>query len=291
MELAAFGGVVLSAVLHVAWNCIARSQRAEPLSAWLLATAGALVIVPPAAACWIGGAGALAPAVVGWAALAGAIETVAFVALTSGYRASDLSLVYPLSRGLAPLVAAAAGGVSAGERVGARELGAMAVVLAGAAWLAASAGRTLGPAARSSGVRWAALSAASVAGYHVCDRAALAHPSQPATWPYFLVMQLFLVAFLSAWLLARRELTRAAVRRVAPLVRRVVLGGVLMQGGYWLVLLALEQGASSLVVATRNLGIPLSLAAGALLFHERVDARRWTAALLITGGVLLLAMP
>lgn len=298
MTAAAFGLVLLSAALHVAWNTLARSRRDEPLLSWLLATAGAVVLVPPFVVRWLQGAPPLAREVVGFAALSGVVETVAFLALTAGYRASDLSLIYPLSRGLAPVLAAAAGTFVASERIGAGELGAIAVVLAGAAWLAflrprgAASEAAAGATARASrwrGVGFAALCACGVAGYHLSDRAALHHSSQPDTWSYFLVMQLFLVGFISAWLIVRRELTGAALRRVVPLVPRMLLGGALMQSGYWLVLLALKQGASSLVVATRNLGIPLSLAVGALLFHERVDARRWSAALLITAGVLLLA--
>lgn len=304
VTLTAFGLVLLSAALHVAWNTLARAKRDEPLLSWLLATAGAVVLVPPFVLSWLQGAAPLAREVVGFAALSGAVETVAFLALTAGYRTSDLSLIYPLSRGLAPVLAAAAGAFVASERIDGGELLAVAVVLAGAAWLAfmspsapassvASSGATSSGAPASArrwrGVGFAALCACGVAGYHLSDRAALHHASQPDTWCYFLVMQLFLVGFMSLWLLARRELTLVALRRAVPLVPRMLLGGALMQSGYWLVLLALKQGASSLVVATRNLGIPMSLAVGALLFHERVDARRWCAALLITAGVLLLA--
>ncbi len=300
VTLAAVSLVLLSAALHVAWNTLARAKRDEPLLSWLLATAGVVVLVPPVIVRWLQGAAPLAGEVVGFAALSGAVETVAFLALTAGYRTSDLSLIYPLSRGLAPVLAAAAGAFVASERIGGSERLAIAVVLAGATWLAfmspparatgaAAAQAATAGAARWRGVGFATLCACGVAGYHLFDRAALHHASQPDTWCYFLVMQLFLVGFMSAWLLVRRELTLVALRRVVPLVPRMLLGGALMQSGYWLVLLALKQGASSLVVATRNLGIPMSLAVGALLFHERVDARRWCAALLITAGVLLLA--
>jgi drug/metabolite transporter (DMT)-like permease len=286
---AAFGLVLLSAALHVAWNTIARSQRSEPLNAWLLATAGVIVLLPPFLIRGLQGAAPLAPEVLGYAALSGAIETVAFLALTAGYRTSDLSLIYPLSRGLAPVVAAAVGAFAASDHVSRGELGSIGVILAGAAWLALHATSGLSGAARTSGIKWSFVSACSVAGYHLSDRAALNHASQPDTWRYFFTMQLFLVLFTSTWLLARRVLTREALKRVAPLAGRALIGGAVMQVGYWLVLLALKQGASSLVVATRNLGIPMSLAVGALLFHERVDGRRWAAGLLITGGVLLLA--
>ncbi len=293
MTATAFGLVLLSAALHVAWNTIARSKREEPLLSWLLATAGAVVLLPLVCMRWLQGAAPLAPEVIGNAALSGAFETVAFLALTAGYRASDLSLIYPLSRGLAPVLAAGVGTFVATEQVSRSALGAIGVVLAGATWLALastrSGGRLLTPAARWRGVGFAALCACGVAGYHLSDRGALHHPSQPDTWSYFLVMQLFLVGFMSLWLIARRELTLVALRRVVPLVPRMLLGGALMQSGYWLVLLALKQGASSLVVATRNLGIPMSLAVGALLFHEKVDACRWCAALLITAGVLWMA--
>lgn len=84
VTLTAFGLVLLSAALHVAWNTLARAKRDEPLLSWLLATAGAVVLVPPFVLSWLQGAAPLAREVVGFAALSGAVETVAFLALTAG---------------------------------------------------------------------------------------------------------------------------------------------------------------------------------------------------------------
>src|SRR5262245_42158900 len=79
----------------------------------------ALIIVPAATIGWFAtGAAPIPPEAVLVATISGALEAAYFVFLAAGYRRGDLSVVYPIARGTAPLLAVAIGVVVLGERLG-----------------------------------------------------------------------------------------------------------------------------------------------------------------------------
>src|SRR5690349_7003424 len=99
----ALGLVLLAAVSHATWNLLARRAHEKlaflwcgnlvasilflPLGAWLLLTE------PPISA-------------IGWGvvALSAALEALYYWTLAQAYRYGDLSLVYPIARGTAPIL-------------------------------------------------------------------------------------------------------------------------------------------------------------------------------------------
>src|SRR5436190_11694593 len=94
--------------------------------------AGAVVMVPGGIAGWLLiGRPALAVQTFGLAAVSGAIEGLYFVLLSAAYRRGDLSVVYPIARGTAPLLAVAAGVLVLGETLGPVGALGVAAVLAG----------------------------------------------------------------------------------------------------------------------------------------------------------------
>src|ERR1019366_10668914 len=104
--------------MHATWNVLLKTA-ADPLR-----TAGQGMLV---------GAGFLIPiAVLGWlvagrpaipdgawrlAVLSGVLEAAYFVFLSAAYRRGDLSLVYPIARGTAPVLSVAVGVIVLGERL------------------------------------------------------------------------------------------------------------------------------------------------------------------------------
>ena len=134
------------------------------------------MLVLPAALTWRVEADAV-PYIVGSAAL----ELVYFALLAAAYRRYELSLVYPVARGLAPvlalLIVVAAGGARPST------LGVVGV-------LAVSVGRAARPRPReaiSAGSSFGAVIAAVIAGYTVVDRYGIQHA---AAGPYLLLIML-----------------------------------------------------------------------------------------------------
>ena len=121
MEPIVFVLVAGSAVLHVAWNVLLKTAG-EPFRAATIgmSTAGA-IIIPAAIIGWFAiGRPAIPPEAIALGIASGVLEAAYFVFLAAAYRRGDLSVVYPIARGTAPLLAVAVGIFILGESWGPR---------------------------------------------------------------------------------------------------------------------------------------------------------------------------
>src|SRR5207237_2237828 len=105
MSFFALGLVLISAVFHATWNLLAKRAGADAPFLWLAYIVGAIVFAPFAIGIIV-----IAQPQLGWPALvfvavAVGLQTLYFARLTAGYRAGDLSLVYPIARARGPLFA------------------------------------------------------------------------------------------------------------------------------------------------------------------------------------------
>src|SRR5215217_7433087 len=101
-----------SAVLHAAWNLLlarARDVQAAAAATFVIA----VVVALPFALVWWRADAAVWP----YALASTLLEIVYVVALALAYRVGEVSFVYPLTRGLAPVLALAFGVVALGEAV------------------------------------------------------------------------------------------------------------------------------------------------------------------------------
>ena len=119
MDPAVFGLILVAAGLHVSWNVLLKTAGDPLRAAWVGMMTGALIMVPLGFIGWlVAGRPAISGQVVLLAAISGAIEGVYFVLLSMAYRRGDLSVVYPVARGTAPLLAVFIGVAFLGERLG-----------------------------------------------------------------------------------------------------------------------------------------------------------------------------
>jgi drug/metabolite transporter (DMT)-like permease len=255
-----------AAVLHALWNLVLAQERdVEAATAVAVLTLVAALVIP-AALTWRVEAAAV-PFIVGSAAL----ELSYFALLAAAYRRYELSLVYPVARGLAPvlallLVVAVDGALpSAGGIVG------VLVVAVGVLLVRGARGSVLGLAA-------GAVIAATIAGYTVLDRYGVSHA---AAGPYLLLVMVGPALAYSAAIGRRR--VRAAL---AP---TTVLVGAAAGGAYLLVLLALRLASAPAVAAVRETSVVIATALAAVVLRERVGPTRLAGAILVAVGIALLA--
>jgi uncharacterized membrane protein len=293
------GLVAFSAILHVAWN-VRLKTAGDPLrTATVGMLAAAVGIIPVGILVWIAdGRHELPVDGIALGIASGAIEAGYFVLLAAAYRRGDLSVVYPLARGTAPLIAVAIGVLILGERLGvAGSLGVIAL-LAGFLWLQRPWKIVAAVMAAPSGSRRGAIDTSilfalgigvTIATYTAIDRVGtrLIAPFSYAAILWFvtcvcLVLWVTLVAGGGIFSGGREENRRAAV------------GGWLTLGAYLCILVALSVAPLSGVAPLRESATVLAAAWGSVKLGEAADrgevTRRVGSSVLIVAGAILLAI-
>src|ERR671925_998174 len=108
--------ILAAAFVHATWNLLNKRASGHATFTWLVAITSALFYAPVAAAAVFYWQAHVSLAAVGFMAGSAALHTAYFVLLNEGYRAGDLSLVYPLARGTGPLLSSGAAILFFGER-------------------------------------------------------------------------------------------------------------------------------------------------------------------------------
>jgi drug/metabolite transporter (DMT)-like permease len=279
--------VLTAAVLHASWNFLAkRSAGAGPPFVWLVDLASAGVWTPVAIGVLVLGSPRFGAAGAALAFGSGLLHMGYFLFLQLGYRLGDLSTVYPLARGVGPLLAALGGVVLLGERPGPVGLTGAALVAGGVLVLARSGARTAAAAGKSSGVGAGVLTGLFIAGYTLWDAHAVA--------------EVDISPLLYGWATAVAEtalLSPVAVRSWSAVVdswrsfrREVLAVAVLAPLAYLLVLIALTQAPVSAVAPARELSIVIGVVLGGRLLREADATVRVVAAAAVVAGVVALAV-
>jgi len=256
-----------AAALHALWNLLlARESDTEAATAVALVALDATAALP-AALSWRVDAAAV-PYLAGSAAL----ELVYVALLATAYQRFELSLVYPVARGLAPVLAlllvVAAGGARPST------LGVFGVLVVAVGVLLVRGARGDLP-----GLLFGFAIAAAIAGYTVVDRYGIRHASAGS----YLVLVMLGPALVYPALVGVRR-ARRAVRPATILI------GAASAAAYLLVLLALRIASAPAVSAIRETSVVIATAAAAAVLHEHVGRTRLAGAAIVVAGVAMLAL-
>ena len=285
MSLFALGLVLVSAVFHATWNLLAKRAGADTPFLWLAYVVGAIVFAPFAIAILV-----IARPELGWPALvfiavAVGLQTLYFATLTTGYRAGDLSLVYPIARASGPLLATIGAIAIFGEHPTPIAIGGAVAIVAGAFVLTGDP-RALRQAGAGRAVGFALTTGAVIALYTLWDKTAVSLVIiPPLLYDWSTVVGQAIVVLPIA--LGRREAVREAWTRH----RTAVIGvGVLSRLAYILVLTALVASPVSYVAPAREIGILIGAILGVRVLAEGHVMRRSIGAVAMVVGVLALAV-
>ncbi len=292
MTLFVLALVALAAILHVLWNTLVKKCENKASFAWVTSAIGSMILLPIFILSRFTKPGPLGAEVWGWAALSGLFEALYFISLFSAYGKADLSVVYPLSRGIAPLVTLLLGGLLVGDTVPLPNGLAVVLIVAGVAAIALSSNRQNKFEGRIwiSGVCLSGVTGCMIAGYHLVDRQAMRLPIPPKLGEYLFLMQLFLALFISIWICLSRDRRRQMFSEWITNRTGVLVVGICAPLAYAFILLALCLGNVTYVAAGRNIGIVISTFAGAQFLKENISSSRIVGATLIAFGVVCLVM-
>lgn len=262
-----------AAVLHAVWNLLlARADDTESVTAVALAASVALFALP-AALTW-----ELDGAVWPYVAASAAFELGYVATLAGALRRGELSMVYPLARGSAPVLVLAISAGVLGAATSEWQVAGVALVCAGVL-LVRGARRPDDPAV----VALAFACGACIAGYTVVDAHGLDHAAPlPYLWT---VTALTALCYLP--LIALRRGGAALRRALRPLTG---VTAVLFFGAYLLVLAALRLAEAGPVAAVRETSVVVATALGAVILREPVTRPRAAGALVVVAGAALIAL-
>jgi drug/metabolite transporter (DMT)-like permease len=283
-----FGLIAGAAVLHVTWNVLIKTSG-DPLRAAGLGMAlGAVVLTPIAIAGWFAiGRPVIPPEAIALGIGSGVFEAIYVVVLSAAYRAGDLSIVYPLARGTATLLAVGIGIVILGERPGPLGIAGIVVLLVGFFWLQRPWNVLIG-AARGRGIdRGVAL--ALLTGVMIATYSALDRVGTRLTEPWLYGAILWASTAIALVVVVAIRFSPAAV---IPREPRIVVGGLIMLVQYMAILVALSIAPLTAVAPLRESAIVLASGWGAIRLAEAAGrrdaaARIAAASLIVVGAVLL----
>jgi drug/metabolite transporter (DMT)-like permease len=269
--------VLLAALLHASWNAVVKSDSDRLVSMGLVMLAG----------CFLGLA--VVPFVpfleaTAWPYLIASvlIHNFYYFFLLKAYRWGDLSHVYPIARGLGPLLVALGSGGLIGEHLAFHEIGGVVLVSFGIASLAFGHGLPRGHEWRP--VIYAVLTGITISAYTIADGLGARHAGNAFSYIAWLNVAEGPWVFLFA-LAVRRGSIVLYLRRSWW---RGLAGGVVATIGYGIAIWALSLGAMAHVAALRETSVIFAAAMGALLLRESFGRRRIVAASIVAAGLVLM---
>jgi drug/metabolite transporter (DMT)-like permease len=273
MPVSALALALGAAFLHAFWNLVlARAPDIEAATAVALVT-GVVVFAPVAALAWDA-----EREVWPYLAVTSLLQLAYFVLLTAAYDRAELSFVYPIARGSAPVLVLLVGALVLDDAASAAQVGGVLLVGGGVLLV-----RGIRPQAGARDLAFALAIAGCIAAYTLVDKRGIEHASPVV---YQEVSMILPATAFVAFTLSRHG--RQAVRRAIGLTS--VLAGLATFGAYILVLAALDRAPAAPVAAVRESSVVIATALAVPLLHERVGIGRLGGAAVVVAGVVLLGL-
>jgi drug/metabolite transporter (DMT)-like permease len=266
--------VLAAAVTHATWNAIAHGIKDQTLAFALIGVGGIIVAIPLVIV-------AAMPRAAAWPYLLGSIAIHVFynLLLMQCYRLGEFSQVYPLARGVSPLVVTVLAAAFVHEHLAPVQIGGVAVVSAGLAFLVFG-GRRPGRGAFLAAVG----TGLTIAAYTTVDGVGVRASASPVGYIGWLILLQSLCVPLFA-VVRRRDVLLKQPRRI---LLSGLLAGALSVLAYGLVLWAQTKGALAPIAALRETSVIFGAIIGTLVFHEPFGRSRIIATVLVVAGIILL---
>ena len=276
MEIHVFAAVLLAALLHAGWNSTIKVGLDMLSSVLLLTLVPALIalpllpfVAPPAAQAWP------------WILAAAFLHACYKCFLVLAYTHADLSQVYPVARGTAPLLVALISALALGVGFELNEILAIGSICGGVLLMAAKGGKGW---MRGKALFYALGTAGFTASYTLVDGIG-ARVAGTASG-FILWMAIGEAIALVAYVLLMRGWT--AFPAMVPAWRTGIVAGAMSLGSYWIAVWAFTQAPIALVAALRESSILFATLIAAFVLREPVGTWRWTSAAAILIGVVAL---
>jgi drug/metabolite transporter (DMT)-like permease len=271
--------ILFAALLHAGWNAILKFEKDKMAGALGVSIGSA----PPAIACLL--YAGLPPVETWWlVASSGVLHTGYFFFLMSAYKVGDLSQVYPIARGIAPLITAVFASLLLGEVLQPLETMGVVVIALGLASLVLTAKSDGRLDLTSCGL--AAVTGVFIAAYSLNDGAG-ARLSPNSVSFYGAVSLLNCVMMGALFPLFQRGVLKRALTETR---RSILIGGPMSFTAYALITWAFTQAPIAVVAALRETSVVFALLIGTLILNERMNLVKLFSTFVTLSGAVLLRM-
>jgi drug/metabolite transporter (DMT)-like permease len=264
--------MIASGSIHAVVNAIVKGGRDKMAGRALTDGSSAVILLPATLLVpWPSGAW-------GWLAASALLHGFYLFALVRAYQVGDLSAVYPVLRGTAPLLTALVTLGVLGEPATVQEIAGIALV--GAAMFVMIAGRHVA----GNALGWALLTGVFIAGYTVIDAHGVRAAPDPASYIVWLFVTMGIVVVAMFGIVSRGEIFASAAAQWKP----GVIAGALSILTYGMALWAFSLGPTAPLAALRETGMVTALGISILFLGERATAGRIAGVLGILAGAALI---
>ncbi|WP_296020844.1 DMT family transporter [uncultured Agrobacterium sp.] len=269
--------VLLGALLHASWNALVKSGSDKALDASLIAAGAAICCVAFLPFLPLPGFVAL-PFLVASAFL----QFAYFRLVAAAYTVGDIGLVYPVMRGVAPLIVAASSSLFLDERLSTPSFIGIAVISAGILTLAFEARR-----GGRKAILFALANAVVIAGYTFVDGVGARRSGNAVSYTLWM-------SLLPPFLLFSYAFYQRGYLPVMQHVKRNWWRGLAGGGGsilsYGLALWAMTKAPVAVVAALRETSILFAIVISVFLLKEKASVWRYVAGGVIASGVLIMRL-
>ena len=280
MDPFVFAAVLFAALCHASWNSLLKI-RLDPFAANALITV-ASGLIAAAALPFVG----VAP-ILSWPWLVASIilHLAYYYGLTEAYRTGDLSQVYPIARGAAPLMTAVISTTALGEDIGLFGWIGILSLVAGVFLLSIRGGRDLTHIDRRA-VGFAFFTAMTICGYSLTDGiGARVSGNAHAYAALLFILDGSCMAAFALWRRGQSILTEARIYWKTGL-----FGGALSVTSYWIAIWAMTVAPIAIVAALRETSVLFAAVISVAILKEQLRPARVIAALMIVFGLALIRL-
>jgi drug/metabolite transporter (DMT)-like permease len=277
--------VAIAAIAHATWNLTIKAAGTSGTRFLWLTFVVATIAVAPFGVGSLVHVGSKLPLLLLLALGSGILQILYFLTLQRGYRLGDVSIVYPLARGSGPLLSVVFAIILFGERPAVPALIGAGVVVVGVVVIGLAGGRGRFTANRT-GILYGLLVGVVIAGYTLWDANAVVQQKLPPFGYFWVTILVQLIAFTPFALRKPRHTVALAKQHWAA----VLVVGILSPLAYVLILFAFTLAPVALVAPAREVSVVLVALGGLLLFREPHPVQRILGAVVVLGGVALLAI-
>lgn len=279
MDLVVFFAVLAGAAMHAGWNALVKTGLDRTTSIFLLAFIQGLiclVLLPffaiPAALSWP------------WIVVSALLHSGYKIFLIRAYEHGDLSQVYPLARGSAPLIVAVVGIFVLSEPLTATKFAAVCAIGLGVMLMSSRLGSSTAMPRKA--LLFALGTAVFTASYTLVDGIGAQLSGTASGFTLWMFVGDGALMTLYALLARGRGLFASARGNLAS----GAVAGVLSLGSYWIAIWAFTLAPIALVAALRETSVLFAMLIAVFWLGEKASPQRWFAGALILAGIVMMRL-